>query len=407
MKPSVRTIFLLVFLATVHTAYSQQNSDRESRRLRVVNESPSVVSVWLWTSKNNKWTHKQPFRVGPNRSIVLNLDPLSDHFLVTRDRLGNETRIGWIDLLEMTSRGKPAELILKSQPQQFERTRSYIVHRSVPVTKTRTETVRVPKIINGQRVWRSEQRERTYTVWEEVAETKTSTYMVDGLEFSAQSQADGQTRPASNIPEDSVALALPSFPWPPPRESAFAVVPTTLLERAGAVSTYGDAAQRLTSALDRAGYAESTYYAVPSGFVLATRMEQINDDASSKQPPDRWSLNIEPPQNFSLSWYLRALFQAQKGRFRIIVFVVTDVSLTTTGERISRAEAEGWPRGGAKSLPPHLADVDYSPNHRTTALIYEFQQTSSTEPVIADPSGHQGRHHLTMAGIIRELGGTP
>src|SRR5687767_820556 len=65
--------------------------------------------------------------------------------------------------------------------------------------------------------------------------------------------------------------ALPAFPWPPPRYSAFATVMREWVA-AATQPTLASAAARLERAFDAAGYGERSYYWVPGGFALVSRL---------------------------------------------------------------------------------------------------------------------------------------
>ena len=64
----------------------------------------------------------------------------------------------------------------------------------------------------------------------------------------------------------------------------------------------------LVEALDATGYYDKAYFSVPDGFALVTRLEQIEANGKSLQPPDRWSVQVKPLREFSLPAYLQALF---------------------------------------------------------------------------------------------------
>src|SRR5688572_955441 len=72
----------------------------------------------------------------------------------------------------------------------------------------------------------------------------------------------------------SVSGNMPAFPWPPPRYSAFAPIVREWIAD-GPLPTLGSVATRLEAAFDRTGYGERTYYWVPGGFALVSRIEQI------------------------------------------------------------------------------------------------------------------------------------
>ena len=120
---------------------------------------------------------------------------------------------------------------------------------------------------------------------------------------------------------------MPIFPYPVPKASAAQVLPRNLLVGSVATPTFGTVAEKLEHALDRAGYGQSSYYALAGGHgvAMATQLEQINDDGSPKSGDARFQKNLAPlaTTEFSLTHYLKALFTARSGRFRVIVFALS------------------------------------------------------------------------------------
>lgn len=212
---------------------------------------------------------------------------------------------------------------------------------------------------------------------------------------TASEQVSGQGRRAD----------FPLFAWPPPRASASDVIPRELLEVKHGVTRLRDVDRRITKALEQNGYYESSYYAVPGGFALVTKMEQIQSDGTSKQEPDRWSLKPLPLGEFSLPAYLAALFRATGGYYRLIVFVVTPYSFGQSATKVRAEEAIGWLSEGLNRLPAVIGDLDFSRGgYACTALIYEFERPSETEePKIRLPGLIPGRTHLVKAGIWKVL----
>jgi hypothetical protein len=201
-------------------------------------------------------------------------------------------------------------------------------------------------------------------------------------------------------------IAIPLFPWPPPKPSAFAKIRPELLRKEGSQIKVGDVADHLENAFNQAGYGETTWYAVPGGFALASRLEQFNPDGTPKEEPERWSANIKPPAIFGLKDVMRTLFTAQQGRYRIIVFIVTNQAFSAADKTISAEEAGEWVRKGAFNLPEAIREVNYTPEHFCEALIYEFDQPSRDNPAdFKAPSELQGETHLRKAKIWSALGG--
>ncbi|PIE33512.1 hypothetical protein CSA56_11340 [candidate division KSB3 bacterium] len=196
--------------------------------------------------------------------------------------------------------------------------------------------------------------------------------------------------------------SLPTFPWPPPEASAAAKVPSHYLTGSSLSPVRLDAvSQSLETALDRTGYTERSYYAVPGGFALVTRLEQFHPDGSSKQPPDRWSVEVIPPKSFSLASYLKALFTAQEGHFRIITFIVTSSPFRqSSDDDISREDAMEWLSTGLRILPYSIGRIPYTERHYCVALIYEFEQaTRNHEAQFKALSTLPGIEHLKQANI--------
>jgi hypothetical protein len=178
------------------------------------------------------------------------------------------------------------------------------------------------------------------------------------------------------------------------------VLPTEFLIRSDLPAHLSDVDRKLAAALDSGDYSERSYYAVPDGFALVTRLEQIEADGTPKKSPDRWTLQVRPLGKFSLSAYLKALFKATPGFYRIIVFVVTSQSFSQTTTAVSREDAVLWISSGLNTLPVALGEHEFSDEHRCTALIYEFKQPGSGASARLDlPSDLPGRTHLEKARL--------
>jgi hypothetical protein len=207
--------------------------------------------------------------------------------------------------------------------------------------------------------------------------------------------------PTSAPPESGI----PEFPWPPPRASATEVIPSKLLKAKTGATSLRDVERRIRQVLGENGYSEASFYAVPDGFALVTRLEQINDDGTPKEGPQRWSLEVPRLSEFSFSAYLRALFLAPPGYFRVIVFIVTPHPIVQSEAKVTPKEAGHWLTAGADRLPESLGTLDFSREaYLCTALVYEFnRRTESDEPAILDPGNIPGRIHLLKAGLWEAL----
>lgn len=200
---------------------------------------------------------------------------------------------------------------------------------------------------------------------------------------------------------------MPLFPWPPPKPSAFAPIRREKLVKKAGQTRLGDVADLLENAFEQAGYGEKTWYAVAAGgFALASRLEKFNADGTTMGEDERWSAKIDAPRVFGVRDVLRALFTAQEGHYRIIVFVVTPKAYRVAETGVSPEEASDWVRRGSHKLPESIRQAPYTSDYICDALIYEFEQiTRNQEPAFKDPSKWQGERHLQLTKIWDALGG--
>jgi hypothetical protein len=183
-------------------------------------------------------------------------------------------------------------------------------------------------------------------------------------------------RPVTAAPPPSIA----AFPWPPPQASSRVVL--AAWPRGPQMRVFGDIDSRLTSALRPKGYVERSYYSVPGGFALVTRLEQIYSDGRSMPPPARFSAQLLPPSRFSD--YLRALFNADPGFYRVIVFIVTDQGSAEGAQGPSEADADKWIHDGIDILPSDIASHPLTDGVRCVALIYQFRQSNASNAAKAE-----------------------
>lgn len=221
-------------------------------------------------------------------------------------------------------------------------------------------------------------------------------------EFAYIAPKEGlRSRGSSSFPH-----GIPAFLWPPPEASASMKIPSQFLIDSNApATTLAQVAQRLESAFAQTGYVERSYYSVPGGFALVSRLEQFNPDGSSKTPPERWAAEITPPKVFSLSSYMKALFLPQEGHFRIIIFLVTSAPFAQQPENVvTQEEAQEWLSGGTQMLPPSLGNSTYSDRHYCVALVYEFEQSSRNHtPEFRRLSRLPGFEHLKKSRLWETL----
>ena len=194
---------------------------------------------------------------------------------------------------------------------------------------------------------------------------------------------------------------LPTFTLSPPKPSAqMATLNNALFRRPGA--TLETVSEQLLAALASAGYVEHGFFCVPGGFAVATRLERIRDDKSPFPGDARWETGPNPlvdlRNGFSLSRIIDGLINADPGRYRMLLFYVTDRAVRPTSQAAS-ASIMDLPAGGRDELPDDFADFPYSPAYRVRALVYEFARPSVAASPAFVPQTVPARLHLQRAGL--------
>ncbi|HEX5026946.1 MAG TPA: hypothetical protein VFV68_16810 [Agriterribacter sp.] len=196
----------------------------------------------------------------------------------------------------------------------------------------------------------------------------------------------------SSTLQTDMTVKAPSFPFPPPAASALDVIDRSLFKN---LNTLGDLNKKVSSALQSLGYFEKSYYAVPDGFALVTRLERRKENEPEPyDPPLRWDVNVSSSVR-SISDYLLELFTAPKGFFRVITFIVTD-NLVTGDERkrVNRDQALAWFKTGTTVLPSDIAQLPLEAGYDCTVLIYEFEKEENKEARFIVSSSFPGKLHL-------------
>ncbi|HEX4638068.1 MAG TPA: hypothetical protein VH170_01130 [Chthoniobacterales bacterium] len=197
---------------------------------------------------------------------------------------------------------------------------------------------------------------------------------------------------------------IPQFPFPPPQASASDEIPRELLVAEKTGPKLKDVDAVLSRAFAKCGYGEKSFYAVPDGFAMASRLEQINDDGSFNA--NRWSLQTAAMKSFSIESYLHALFQTRAGHFRVVVFVVTNHPFQQTDVKVNSDEAKSWVRKGLNQLPKKIGDRDFTDDYTCTVLVYEFKSLGGGEAKFVEPSEITGHTHLEKSGLLGALSRT-
>ncbi len=227
-----------------------------------------------------------------------------------------------------------------------------------------------------------------------------------GSRFALSGKGRMNTLPESDEPGKTPAALqrwvqdVPGLSWPLPAPSGRLVLPN----RTGAWAqrrglTLGDVAGQVQAAMTAAGYLERSYFPVPEGFALVTRVEQIEADGAPKAASVRWNVESPGAGDSFFTKVLKGMTGAPSGLYRMFIFVVTTDEHSPTGNEPSYGDAKGWFVRGAAGLTDAQAVRRVTARHRMSVLVYEFKTYGSRNVKALLPGKLACETHLEKAGL--------
>jgi hypothetical protein len=198
------------------------------------------------------------------------------------------------------------------------------------------------------------------------------------------------------------ALNKSRFPWPPPRfTTRDPKLPDGLIIK-NQPETLDTVFSRIKDALRHARISQWSLYTVGTdGFLVVCRMETIDDKGGAWPGSQRWSIDPVTPDIWSPAMYLRALFFAPPGRYRVIVLVVTSQLYTSTDVEVDSKTMDMYLNRGFTDLPVDFKTQMLAPNTRCEALIYEFlKRKMSDEPKLLGLGQSKVDAHSHLSGAM-------
>lgn len=187
----------------------------------------------------------------------------------------------------------------------------------------------------------------------------------------------GAYAPGTRAPD----VDTPFIPWPPPRPSSLADVSARFTK----APTYGGFDRQIGLLLANKGYRQRFYFKVPGGFGMTTEVERIRPDGQ----PDkmRWSSTKVPARG---SWveYIKALFMGDTGRFRMFVFIVSDVEPMPSNVNVQAYQVKDWTHTGRALLSRAASSASTSKDTRVWLLVYEFINSNSKDQALIADNEH-------------------
>jgi hypothetical protein len=198
------------------------------------------------------------------------------------------------------------------------------------------------------------------------------------------------------------AYVMPSFPFPPPKASASHTFEENLFAKA---ENLYEVSELIEGALKKSGYFEKSYYKIPEGFALVTRMEKMKPDGSPAAAEERWNINHKSTgSSFDLMSYFKSLFFAKDGHYRIIVFLITPENLRQSEEKMTMDQAKQYLTKGYNRLPRSFKNIPFTQEYSCSALIYEWYKVEHEDPVFMEPSKFLGQYHLAKNKFVEYIG---
>jgi hypothetical protein len=130
-----------------------------------------------------------------------------------------------------------------------------------------------------------------------------------------------------------------------------------------------------------------------------TPLEQIDSSGQPVAEDARWTLHSVAARTLSLTEYLRALFSAPRGFYRVIAIVISDRPFAYGPDEAVFDELREWARAGLNVLPAPVRVRLYGESHDITVLVYEFEREEAGSRIIL-PGRHRVPTHLSHTRLV-------
>ena len=168
--------------------------------------------------------------------------------------------------------------------------------------------------------------------------------------------------------EEGRSEILNMYPWPPEDPSWQIRIDQEFKSPLNHEMSLMEVENTLSVALREASltYSDTGLYSAPNGFVIVTRIEAIDSEGVPLEGQDRFRLPNED-RDLDLIEYIRSLFIAPEGYYRVIAFIISDRFFSTNPDALAPVVAISRLRRGATQLPPIYRNMKYTESHRIDA----------------------------------------
>lgn len=137
-------------------------------------------------------------------------------------------------------------------------------------------------------------------------------------------------------------------------------------------------ASRLATELHAAGYLQPRWYPIglgyAHGFAATTRLEALNEDATSKGPAERWSKLF--PEAANLRWLAQArtVPLPRAGRYRVFLIAVTDLPVGSNRAAPIWTEDTVMEGPGVSQTSPLGLTETLRSNYTLAVFVYQYDR---------------------------------
>lgn len=220
------------------------------------------------------------------------------------------------------------------------------------------------------------------------ASNSTTTGGTPPLNAASQQKALPDPTPAANPPVQKTERKDEGlFSFPPPRATAYRSLDYRYLLSPARPPTFENAALKLSSALENAGYDQSAYSYFWSGndeFAVVTRMERVSEDGEPLGGGKRWDDSDVLPSASGAKQYGNYLFAGRKTFYRVFAFIVTPKNYNFRRNTPPSFEmAREWMNKGEPVLggdaPGGVREAPLTDRYKFFALLYLFVNHTSLD----------------------------
>jgi hypothetical protein len=230
---------------------------------------------------------------------------------------------------------------------------------------------------------------------------KASPYPPPSAEASASPSVEAFQSPSIEV-SPSPETILPTF-FPPTATCTVELQIIPALQNL----TLQQSSDRITEAMNDSGYEQRSYFWLDKehgpGFAVVTHIEQIDPDGVPVSK-GRWSFDLPSYESFSIARFLKAMFKADPGNYRLIALVLSRTPFEEKKGAITQDQVAELNRGPKFLAQTKDSSTVVTRDYHCIAYIYEFERkTRNDDPIFKDTSKVSASAHLASTPLWKNL----